>query len=72
LNQLCLVMALGETLEIPGTAATAQDAQDRHQQQQPLGVAHPTRFTAFRQDLQKGDQISIGNGLGQGSGAVPT
>jgi hypothetical protein len=67
-----LVVPSGKALQIPSTAATDQNAQNRHQQQQPLGVAHPTAFATFRQGLQEGDQISIGNGLDQGSGAVPT
>jgi hypothetical protein len=56
-------MLFVETLQIPSAMATAQHAQDCHQQQQPLGVAHLTVFATFRQGLQKGDQISIGNGL---------
>jgi hypothetical protein len=41
-----------------GPAAATEDAQDRHQQQQPLGIAHPTTLTPFWQSLQKGNQIS--------------
>ena len=67
-----LVMASGKTLEIPGAPAATQDAQDRHQQKQPLGVAHPSALTPFRQSLQDGDQIGIGRRLGQGTRAVPT
>ena len=67
-----LVMALGETLEIPGAAATTEDAHDRHQQQHPLGVAQPTALASFWHGLQKGDQISIGNGIDQGFGTVLT
>jgi hypothetical protein len=52
-------MPFGETLQIPGATATAKDAQDRHQQQQPLGVAHATALATFRQGLQKRDQISV-------------
>ena len=39
-------MPLGKALQIPGAAAAAEDAQDRHQQQQPLGVTHPSALTA--------------------------
>jgi len=65
-------MPPGETLQIPGAAAAAEDAQDRHQQQQPLGVTHPSALTPFRQRLKEGDQISSGSGVGQRTGAVPT
>jgi hypothetical protein len=68
----CLVMPLGKTLQIPGAAAAAEDAQDRHQQQQPLGVTDPSALTALRQGLQEGDQIGTGRKLGQGTRAVPT
>ena len=59
-------------LQIPGATATAQDAQDGHQEQQPLGVPHPSTFAPLRQGLQEGDQISTGRRLGQGTRAVPT
>ena len=59
-----LVMTPGKTLEVPGAAAAAEDPQDRDQQQQPLGVAHPSTFTAFRQGLQEGDQVNTGKRLG--------
>jgi hypothetical protein len=65
-------MTLGKTLQIPGAAAARQDAQDRHQQQQPLRVADASALAAFRQRLQEGDQISSGSGVGQRTRAVPT
>ena len=65
-------MPLGETLQIPGAAAATEDAKDRHQQQQPLEVTHPSAHTTFRQRLMKGDQISSGSGVGQRTGAAPT
>jgi len=66
------MMPFGKTLQIPGAAAATEDAKDRQQQQQPLGVTHPSALTTFRQRLKKGDQISSGSGVGQRAGAVPT
>ena len=65
-------MPLGKALQIPGAAAATQDAKDGHQQQQPLGVTHPSALAALREGLQEGDQISTGIRLGQGTRAVPT
>jgi len=65
-------MTLGKTLQIPGAASARQDAQDRHQQQQPLRVTHPSSLASFRQRLKEGDQISSGSGVGQRTGAVST
>jgi len=65
-----LAVPAGKALQIPGAAAVAQDPQNRHQQQQPLGIADPAALTAFRQGLQKADQIGGRSGLEQGSGAV--
>jgi hypothetical protein len=65
-------MANGKTLQISGAAATTEDAQDRHQQQQPLGIAHSSALAAFWQGLQESDQISSGSGISQRMGAVPT
>jgi hypothetical protein len=42
------VMAFGKTLQIHGAAAATQDAQDRHQQQQPLRVTDTSTLAAFR------------------------
>jgi hypothetical protein len=53
-------------------AAAAQDAQDRHQHQQPLRVTDTSALAAFWQGLQEGDQISSGSGVGERTGAVPT
>jgi len=66
------VMALDKTLQISGAAAAAEDAKDRHQQQQPLRVAETSALAAFRQRLQEGDQISSGSGVDQRTRAVPT
>ena len=65
----CLVMPFGKTLQIPGAAAAAEDAQDRHQQRQPLGVRHPSALPPLPQGLKKGNQISSGSGVGQRTGA---
>jgi hypothetical protein len=62
----CLVMAFGKTLQIPGAAAATQDAQDRHQQQQPLRVTDASALAAFWESLQEGDQISTGSGVANG------
>jgi hypothetical protein len=57
-------MPLGKSLQIPGAAAATQDAQDGHQQKQPLRVADASALAAFWQGLQEGDQISTGRKLG--------
>jgi hypothetical protein len=65
-------LRLGKALQIPGAAAPTENAKDGHQQQQPLGITDTSTLATFRQGLQKGDQISTGRRLGQGTGAVPT
>jgi hypothetical protein len=73
-----LTMPPRKGLEITGAAAAAQDPQQRHQQQEPLGIAHPTAVAAIRNDLEEADQ-GIRNGLidggragfGRWQGALP-
>ena len=65
-------MALGKTLEIPGAAAATENAKNRHLQQQPLGIAHSSALTPFRQGLQKDDQVRSGSMVGQQIGALLT
>lgn len=67
-----MVMPFGKALQIPVAAAAAADAQDRHQQQQPLGVTHPSALACFGQRLNEGKWNSPGSGVGQRTGAVPT
>ena len=61
-------------LQILGAQAAAQDPEDGHQQQEPLGVADTATLAALRQALKKTDQIGLicsGNiRLGQGSEAM--
>ena len=60
----------GKSLQIPGAATATQDSQDGQQQQQPLGIAHPTTLAALRKRLQKADQIRRRRGLEQERGAI--
>ena len=46
-----LTMPPGKGLEITGAAAAAQNPQHRHQQQEPLRVAHPTAVAAIGDGL---------------------
>ena len=48
-----LTMPPGKGLEITGAAAAAQDPQHRHQQQESLGVAHPTAVAAIGMALRQ-------------------
>ncbi len=48
----------GKRLQIPRTAAAAQDPEHRHQQQEPLGVTHPATVAAVRDGLEEADQIA--------------
>jgi hypothetical protein len=65
-----LTMPPGKGLEITGAAAAAQDPQHRHQQQEPLRVAHPTAVAAnsfgegfaYGDGLEEADQV-ISSGL---------
>jgi hypothetical protein len=52
-----LTMPPGKGLEITGAAAAAQDPQHRHQQQEPLRVAHPTAVAAIGDGLEEVDQV---------------
>jgi hypothetical protein len=47
----------GKSLEITGAAAAAQDPQHRHQQQESLGVAHPTAIASIWDALEEADQV---------------
>jgi len=51
-------MPPGKGLEITGAAAATQDPQHRHQQQEPLLVAHPTAVTTIGDGLEEADQVS--------------
>ena len=64
--------------QITGAAAAAQDPQHRHQQQEPLWVAHPTAVAAIGDGLEKADQVissglidCSGAGFGQWKGGIP-
>ena len=59
----------GNGLEIAGAAAAAEDPQHRYQQQEPLGVAHPTAVAAIRDGLEEADQV-ISNGRMDGGGQM--
>jgi len=48
----------GKPLQITGAAANAEDAQHRHQQEEPLGVTHPTPESTIRYGLEETDQIA--------------
>jgi len=48
----------GKPLQITGAAATAEDAQHRHQREEPLGVTHPTPESTIRYGLEETDQIA--------------
>ena len=73
-----LPMPPSKGLEITGAPAATQDPKHRHEQQKPLGVAHPTAVAAIRDGLEKADQIigislidcSIGD-LGHGGEPFP-
>ena len=60
---------------ITKTLATAQDAENRHQQQVPGRDADPTSQSRFRDGAQKADQIKISCGswgFRQGIEAIPS
>ena len=46
------VMADGKALQIPQALAAAQDPEHRHQEQKPLGEAHPTGHPSLGNRLQ--------------------
>jgi hypothetical protein len=48
---------LGECLQITGAAAAAQDPEYRHQQQEPLRVAHSAAEATVRDGLKEADQV---------------
>jgi len=54
------VMAEGKALQIPQALAATQDPEDRHQEQKPLGEAHPTTHPSLWDRLQKADQVGRG------------
>jgi hypothetical protein len=56
------VVADGEPLEITKALATAQDAENRHQQEVPGRDADPTSHPRIRDGAQKADQIKISCG----------
>jgi hypothetical protein len=69
------VVADGEPLEITKALATAQDAENRHQQHVPGRYADPTSHPGIRDGAQKADQIKIGCGsreFRQGIEAIPS
>ena len=49
-----------KTLQITGAAAATEYPQHRHQQEEPLGVTHPTAEPPIRDGLEKADQIARG------------
>ena len=57
-----LPVPAGKSLQITGAAAAAQDPQHRHQQQEPLRVAHPTAVATVGDSLEEADQV-IRSGL---------
>lgn len=77
LVQLLSIQA-GKGLQITGAAAAAQDPQHRHQQQEPLGVAHPTPVAAIGEGLEDADQVIRNSlidcsrtGFGNWKGEIP-
>ena len=47
----------GKAFEIPGAAAAAENSQDRHQQQEPLGVADAASHASIWDGAEKTDQV---------------
>ena len=73
-----LAVAFGERLEITGASATAQDPKHRHQQREPLRIAHPTAVAAIGDRIEEADQVFLFSwidcsrvGFGQWMGAIP-
>jgi hypothetical protein len=67
------VVTLGNALEVPQTLATAQDSQQRHQQQFPAGNADPARHAEIGDLPQNADQVEIwcaNSGFGHGVEAI--
>ena len=68
------VVTDGKTLQIAQVLATAQDSQNRHQQQIPGRNADPTPHPRIRDPPEKADQVEITcgkSGFGHGRGAIP-
>jgi hypothetical protein len=68
-------VAYGEPLEFTKALATAQDAENRHQQQVPGRDADPTSHPRIRDGAQKADQIKIScvsREFRQGIKAIPS
>ena len=56
----CSVMTEGKALKIPQALAAAQDPEHRHQEQKPLGKAHPASHPPLGDRLQETDQVGRG------------
>jgi len=56
------VVAYGEPLEITKALATAEDAENRDEKEEPSRVADPTSHSDVRDGAQEADQIKIGCG----------
>jgi hypothetical protein len=50
-------MTRGKHFQIAGAAATTEDSEHRHQQQEPLRKAHPAEVTRVRNGLEETDQV---------------
>lgn len=53
-------MTEGKALKIPQALAAAQDPEHRHQEQKPLGKAHPASHPPLGDRLQETDQVGRG------------
>jgi hypothetical protein len=47
----------GESLQIAGDELATQDPKQRHEEQEPLGITHPTPVASIRDGLEKANQI---------------
>ena len=66
----------GKTLQIAGAAAATEDPQQRHQQEEPLGVTHTSPEAAIWDGLEEADQIArsaliVCGAIGFGHGGEP-
>ena len=52
-----LPVPLGECLQITGATAVTEDAEHRHQQQEPLGITHAAAVAAVGNGFEETDQI---------------
>ncbi|MFZ0407546.1 MAG: hypothetical protein WAM11_05480 [Cyanobium sp.] len=52
-----LLVPLGECLQITGATADTEDAEHRHQQQEPLGITHTAPLAAVGNGFEEADQI---------------